>query len=93
MGSEMCIRDRVLYLLGGVFPFFRKSGKFSQARNFSWIRLNLMKLIYLKSALKSDSFDVGYLLVSKFRFLEFRLLLSGVAPYLQFVTMNCLIGL
>ena len=31
-----------------------------------------------------------YLLVSKFRFLEFRLLLSRVAPYLQFVTTNCL---
>ena len=32
-----------------------------------------------------------YLLVSKFHFLEFRLLLSRVAPYLQFVTTNCLI--
>jgi len=28
--------------------------------------------------------------VSKFRFLEFRLLLSRVAPYLQFITTNCL---
>jgi hypothetical protein len=32
-----------------------------------------------------------YLLVSKTRFLEFRLPLSRVAPYLQFVTLNCLI--
>ena len=32
-----------------------------------------------------------YLLVSKFDFLEFQLLLSRVAPYLQFVTTNCLI--
>ena len=31
------------------------------------------------------------LLVSKFRFLEFRLLLSRVTTYLQFVTTNCLI--
>ena len=33
-----------------------------------------------------------YLLVSKFCFLVFRLLLSRVAPYLQFVTTNCLIS-
>ena len=33
-----------------------------------------------------------YILASKFRFLEFRLLLSRVAPYLQFVTTNCLIS-
>ena len=32
-----------------------------------------------------------YLLVSKFRFLEFLLLLSRVAPCLQVVTTNCLI--
>ena len=31
--------------------------------------------------------------MSKFRFLEFRLLLSRVAPYLQFVTTNYLISL
>ena len=32
-----------------------------------------------------------YLLASKFRFLEFRLLLSRVAPYVTtFVTTNCL---
>jgi hypothetical protein len=50
-----------------------------------------MKLIYLKLALKSDS--LMYLLVSKFRFLKFRLLLSRVAPHLQFITTNCLIEL
>jgi hypothetical protein len=33
-----------------------------------------------------------YLWASKFRFLEFWLLLSRVAPYLQFVTTNCLIS-
>ena len=32
-----------------------------------------------------------YLLLSKFRFLEFRLLLSRVSPYLQFFSTNCLI--
>ena len=32
------------------FPFFCKSGKFSQAHNLCWIRLNTMKSIYLKSA-------------------------------------------
>jgi len=32
-----------------------------------------------------------YLLEFKFRSLEFLLLLSWVTPYLQFVTMNCLI--
>ena len=42
-------------------------------------KINLMKLIYLKSALKCDSFDVA--LVPKFQFLEFWLLLSRVAPY------------
>ena len=31
------------------------------------------------------------LLVSKFRLLEFRLLLSRVVPYIQFFTTNCLI--
>ena len=32
-----------------------------------------------------------YLLVSEFPFLEFRLLLSRVAPYLKFIITNCLI--
>ena len=38
-----------------------------------------MKLIYLKSALKCDSFDVA--IDIKIHFLEFWLLLSRVAPY------------
>jgi hypothetical protein len=37
---------------------------------------------------KSDSFDVSTGI--KIPFLEFRLLLSQVTPYLQFVTTNCL---
>jgi len=37
---------------------FSKTGKFSQAHNFWWIRLNLIKLTYLKSASKCNSFDV-----------------------------------
>ena len=42
-----------------MFPlYFLKYGKFSQARNFRWVSLNLKKLIYLISALKCDSFDV-----------------------------------
>ena len=43
-----------------------------------------MKLIYLKSALNYDSFDVA--LATKMQFFEFWLLLSRVAPYssLQF---------
>ena len=49
-----------------------------------------MKLIYLKSALKYNF--LLCLLLSKFRFLEFWLLLSRVAHYLQLVITNCLIG-
>ena len=64
----------------GSFPgYFLKYGKFSQARKFWWIRLNLMKLIHLKSKLKCDCFDVT--IGIKFPFLEFWLLLSRVAPY------------
>ena len=48
-----------------------------------------MKLIYLKSALKCDSLDVSVDI--KIPFLEFWLLLSPVAPYIKFVTTNCLI--
>jgi len=33
-----------------------------------------------------------YLLLSKFCILEFQLLLGGVAPYIEFVTINCLIA-
>ena len=45
---------KILWLLGVVSPYFLKWGKFSKARNFWWVRLNLMKLIYLKSALKCE---------------------------------------
>ena len=38
-----------------------------------------MKVIYLKSALKRDSFYV--IIGIKFNFLEFQLFLSRVAPY------------
>ena len=48
-----------------------------------------MKLICLKSSLKSNSFDVSIGIEIPF-FLQFWLLLSWVGPYLQFVTTNCL---
>ena len=70
----------ILWLLRGVFPYFLKLRKFSQARNFWWVILNLMKLIYLKSALKCDSFDVAICTKIPF-FFYFWLLLSRVAPY------------
>ena len=76
-------------ILGGVSPYFLKAHKFSQARNFWCVRLNLMKLIYLKSALKCNSFDVAIGIKIPF----FRVLVS-IEPgrsLLQFVTTNCLI--
>ena len=42
-----------------------------------------MKLVYVKSALKYDSFDVT---IGINFFLEFRLLLSRVAPYYSSLT-------
>ena len=45
-----------------------------------------MKLIFLKSALKCDSFDVG--IGIKIPFLEFWLLLSRVAPLLSRATVR-----
>ena len=44
------------------------------------------KYIYLKSALKFDSFDVT--IVIKIPFLEFRLLLNWVAPYYSWLPRN-----
>ena len=41
-----------------------------------------------KISIKPNSFNI-YVGI-KIRFLDFRLLLSRVAPYLQFVTTNCL---
>ena len=72
------------------FLLFSKKRKFSQARNFWWVRLNLMKLIYLKSALKCYSFDVAI----GIKILFFRVLVT-IEPgrsLLQFVTTNCLKG-
>jgi hypothetical protein len=48
-----------------------------------------MKLIYSKSIY--NAILLMYLMISKFRFLEFPLLFSRFASYLQFVTTNCLI--
>ena len=47
-----------------------------------------MNFIYFEYASKFDS-----LLLSRTCFLQFRLLLSRIAAYLQFVTMNCLIAI
>ena len=79
---------KIQWLLGGVSPYFLKWGKFFQARNFWWVRLILMKLIYLKSALKCHSFDVTI----GIKILFFRVLVT-IEPgrsLLQFVTTNCM---
>ena len=47
-----------------------------------------MNLMYLESTQQAGSFDVS--IDIRFPFLNFRLLLSLLAPYLQFITMNCL---
>ena len=41
-------------------PIFRNKGNFLRLVTFEYKRLNFMKLIYLKSALKADSFDVSF---------------------------------
>ena len=72
----------------GCLPLFSKMSKFSQARNFWWVKLILMKLIYLNLALKSDSFDVTIGIEIPF----FRILFT-IEPgrsLLQFVTTSCL---
>jgi len=48
-----------------------------------------MKLIYLKSPYKSDSFDVSIGIKIPFCRVSVWLLLSRVAPYLQIFTTNC----
>ena len=70
---------KVVRLLGGVFSLFSKMRQFSQARSFWCVRLILMKLIYLNSAFKSNSFDVT--IGIKIIFFRVRLLLSRVTPY------------
>jgi hypothetical protein len=44
--SDCVIFIKNPWLLGGASPFFRKWGKFSQARSFWRVTLNLMNLIY-----------------------------------------------
>ena len=48
--SDGMIFIKIISLLGSVSPFFQELGKFSQALNFWWVRLNMMKLVYLKWA-------------------------------------------
>ena len=60
--SDDVIFIKILCLLWGVSPFFQKPGKFSQARNFWLVRLNLMKLIYLNQ--HKNPILMMYLLVS-----------------------------
>ena len=75
------------YDFRGVYPYFPKYSKFSQARNFWWQILNLMKLIYLISAWKSDSFDVYFSIQISFFRVSFTI--EPGCSLLQFVTTNC----
>ena len=86
--SDGVIFVKIVWLLGGISPYFLKWGKFSQARNFWRVRLILMKFIYLKSALKCDSFDVTTGIKIPF----FRVLVTNELgrSLLQFVTTDCL---
>ena len=87
--SDDVIFIKIVWLLGGVSPYFQTWGKFSQARNFLWVRLILVKLIYLKSALKCDSFDVT--IGIKIPFFRVSVTIELGLSLLQFVTTNCLI--
>ena len=53
-------------------------------------KIKLNETYIFEISIKIDSFGVSMSI--KILFLKFRLLLHRVAPYLQFVTMNCLIG-
>ena len=86
--SDGVICVKILWLLGGVSPYLLKWGKFSQGRNFWWVRLNLIKLIYLKSALKSDSFDAA--IAIKIPFFKVLVTIESGRSLLQFVATNCL---
>jgi len=67
----------------GSFHLLQKSEKkISQARDLCWVKLNLIKFRFLKSA--KHPILLIYLVVSTFRFLAFWLLLSRVAPYLVY---------
>ena len=74
----------------GHSPLFSKMSKFSQAHNFWWVRLIFMKLIYLKSALKCDSFYVC--IGIKILFCRVLVTIEPGRSLLQFVTTNCLIS-
>jgi len=74
--------DGVIFALFS--PYFLKWGKISQARNFWWVRLILMKLIYLKSALKYGSISI------KIPFFRVSVTIEPGRSLLQFVTTNCL---
>jgi len=90
--SDFGIFIKINWLLGGVSSFFQKSRTFSMARNLWWVRVNYWNL-YIWYQLKSRFSSYIYLFQNPFfknRFLEFWLQLSRVAPYLQFVTANCL---
>ena len=73
----------------GCFSYFLKWGKLSQVRNFWWVKPILMKLIYLKSVLKCDSFDVT--IGIKILFFRVSVTIEPGRFLLQFVTTNCLI--
>ena len=87
--SDGVIFVKIVWLLGGISPYFLKWGKFSQARNFWRVRLILMKFQYLKSALKCDSFDVT--IGIKIPFFRVLVTIEPGRSLLQFVTTNCLI--
>ena len=80
---------KIVWLLGGVSPYFLKWGKFFQARNFWSVRLILMKLIYLKSALKCHSFDITTGIKIPF-FFRVLVTIEPGRSLLQIVTTNCL---
>ena len=81
---------KIVCFLGGVSPCFLKWVNFSQARNFWWVQLILMKLTYLKSALKYDPFDVT--IGIKIPFFRVSVTIEPSRFLLQFVTTNCLIS-
>ena len=73
----------------GCFLLFSETRKFSQALNFWWVSLILMKLTCLKSALKCGSFDVT--IGIKIPFFSVSVTIEPGRSLLQFVTTNCVI--
>ena len=76
--------------LRGVSPYFSKYSIFSEARNFWWVNLKLMKLIYLKSALKCNAFDVT--IIIKIPFFRISVTIDPGHSLLHFAATNCLIS-